>query len=326
MFERDAREFQSCHSLQHSLLELQLTHIFLNRTQVRGAKSVTSAEFDAHNSVYHTAEMKGKGSNALSYRTLIPAHYKSNGMQRSGKSRKTGVGLTLYWFLARSSHFVRKPGHVVADRAVSSLEPTRRVDRARAMARGEDMFKWEPDAVSVMLSKPPKLEMVKLPSPESDEVEQEDENEDTKTSNKNFLSHCEELKRYGDLVRREDELVEKLLHVFPFRIFPRNGVAVKCTLDGLSLERFNRTWSCGRGQETRTIVFWSTKLQRIDTRLRRSFESSYSCSNALACLQAWKKVPKKRRLTNRYASADSNRSRRSSKRRRNASDSSEDNE
>ena len=212
-----------------------------------------------------------------------------------GKSRKTGVGLTLYWFLARSSHFVRKPGHVVADRAVSSLEPTRRVDRARAMARGEDMFKWEPDAVSVMLSKPPKLEMVKLPSPESDEEEQDDENEHTKTSNKNFLSHCEELKRYGDLVRREDELVEKLLTRLSVQNLPAECVWQHAPwMEYLLRDLIERGLVEEVRDENDCLLEYKIAANRYKT--EKELPSRHiRVQMPLRVSKPWKKVPKKRK-------------------------------
>jgi hypothetical protein len=197
------------------------------------------------------------------------------------------------------------------------------------MARGEDSFKWEPDAVSVMLSKPPKLEMVKLPSPESDEEEQDDENEDTKTSNKNFLSHCEELKRYGDLVRREDELVEKLLTRLSVQNLPAECVWQHAPwMEYLLRDLIERGLVEEVRDENDCLLEYKIAANRYKT--EKELPSRHiRVQMPLRVSKPWKKVPKKRkRPTNnsRYSSADSNRSRRSSKRRRNASDSSEDNE
>jgi len=316
----------------------------VQEVSVRGAKSVTSAEFDAHHSVYHTAEMKGKSSNKLSYRSLIPAHYKSNGMQRSGKSRKAGVGLTMYWYLTRSSHFVRKPGHVTADRAVSSLKPSRRVDRARAMARGEDMFKWTPNAASVMLSKPPKLEMLRLPESDDDddddeeeeeEEEQEEEEEDMKEldekqknklssthiekrSYKNFLSSCQEFKRYGELVKREDELVEKLLTRLSVQNLPAECVWQHAPwMEYLLRDLIERGLVEEVRDENDCILEYRIAANRYNT--EKELPSRHiRVQMPLRVSKPWKEVPKKRkrRKIPRY---DSSGSRRTSKRHHNSS-------
>ena len=60
----------------------------------------------------------------LSYLELIPAHHKAHGNQRSGKSRKAGVGLILWLWLRRSSLFNPRPAQKAKARISQSRSPS----------------------------------------------------------------------------------------------------------------------------------------------------------------------------------------------------------
>jgi len=186
-------------------------------------RAVTQSDLDAHRSVFHTAEGRAKGekrAGKLSYRELIPAHHKMNCTQRSGKSRKSGIGLALYWWMIGSSQFNPRPASVPHDKAIATdgamrLLRHRRIDQMRrAFVRGSssnDDDKAAPperfilDAFATVLCRPPELEMVKLAADDRSELRS------IVGKKELYLRSCAALKVRARASKEESEMTERLL-------------------------------------------------------------------------------------------------------------------